>query len=86
MNKGWLQRPECCSGSDLVHEGWMGEWGWGGRHLSMLPEFYRSHYTAVEYSRAEEKVGGQEDLALHPNMNYAAGPSRHETVYPVINA
>lgn len=44
----------------------------------MLPAFYRSHYTA-EYSRTEEKV---EDLALHPNMNYAAGPCRHEAVYP----
>lgn len=26
MNKGWLQRPECCSGSDLVHVGWGGSW------------------------------------------------------------
>lgn len=57
MNKEWLQRPECCSGSDLVHVGWGGGVGGLGRHLSMLPAFYRSHYTAAEYSRTEEKVG-----------------------------
>lgn len=56
MNKEWLQRPECSSGSGLVHEGCGGSWELG-RHLSMLPSFYRSPYTAEEYSRTEEKVG-----------------------------
>lgn len=48
----------------------------------MLPAFY-DYTEAITHSKS---TAGVKDLALHRDMNYAVGPSRHEAVCLFINA